>query len=135
MKMREAAITDKSSTHVRTIDQSFGVQTDSIAAIMTSSHNQSSCTLECLCHFWFSCLVVQVLWHVLDPTGLRRGPLATTGRLDPCRGGRGMTTASSKAATWWRLRSAMVSILGDVKNNSERPVDALAVKKGESLSD
>ena len=58
---------------------------------------------------------MQVLWDVLGPTGLRRGPLATTGHLDPCRGGRGMTTASSKAATWWRSRSAMVSILGDVK--------------------
>ena len=58
---------------------------------------------------------MQVLWDVLGPTGLRRGPLATIGRLDPCRGGRGMTTASSKAGTWWRSRSAMVSILGDVK--------------------
>ena len=82
---------------------------------MTSTYNQSSRILECLCHFWFSCLVVQVLWHVLDPTGLRRGPLATTGRLDPCLGGRGMTTASGKADTWWRSRSAMVPILGDIK--------------------
>ena len=81
-------------------DQSFGVQADSIAAIMTPTHKQSSRILECLCHIYFSCLVVQVLWDVLVPTGLRRGPLATTGRLDPCRGGRGTTTASSKAATW-----------------------------------
>ena len=113
MKTREAAITDKSSTHAQTIDQSFGVQTDSIAAIMTFTYNQRSHILECLCHYWFSCLVVQVLWDVLGPTGLRRGPLATTGRLDPCPGGRGTTTASSKAATWLRLRFAMVSVLGD----------------------
>ena len=113
MKTREAAITVKSSTHVQTIDQSFGVQADSIAAIMTFTYDQSSRILECLCHYWFSCLVVQVLWDVLGPTGLRRGPLATTGRLDPCRGGRGTTTASSKGATWLRLRFAMVSVLGD----------------------
>ena len=113
MKTREAAITDKSSTHAQTIDQSFGVQTDSIAAIMTFTYNQGSHILECLCHYWFSCLVVQVLWDVLGPTGLRRGPLATTGRLDPCLGGRGTTTASSKAATWLRLRFAMFSVLGD----------------------
>ena len=61
MKSREAAITDKSSTHVQTLDQSFGVQADSIAAIMTFTYNQSSRILECLCHFLFSCLVAQVL--------------------------------------------------------------------------
>ena len=33
------------------MDQSFGVQNDSIAAIMTSVHNQSSCILPVYCQY------------------------------------------------------------------------------------
>ena len=79
------------------------VQSDTRASASVTSNQSGKLLQECSCQFCFNFpSFLEVPLDALAQTGPRLGPLATTVPLNRSRGGRGTTTASSRAASWWR---------------------------------